>query len=317
MKFTESSLKLYAAPLSDTENDKCIHAIKEIRDALKDLGYHSTSDLVTPIEADTFAYSTTLTRNYSSEEIQIFIQGSYANNTCVRGDSDVDIAIVRKDKYEYAFGKPFHVVNPERKTEGKQFKDAVERVLRTHFSYNVTRKNKSIKVDGNTYRKQADTVPCFSIHYFDGWYDKNDHISYIDGITIYADDGQIIYNFPKQHIANGKRKNVSTNYYYKKMVRILKKMRYLMEDCGYASAKNVSSFGLESLLWNLPDGVFTKYTTYRYEFDEIVKALINEKQFLSIDKEANGIKPLCSTNKDVENYSKFIDDLKLFYEYDI
>ena len=28
MKFTEESLKLYAAPLSDTENDKCLHAIE-------------------------------------------------------------------------------------------------------------------------------------------------------------------------------------------------------------------------------------------------------------------------------------------------
>ena len=33
MKFTEEQLKRYAAPLSDTENEKCLHAIKEIRDA--------------------------------------------------------------------------------------------------------------------------------------------------------------------------------------------------------------------------------------------------------------------------------------------
>ena len=29
---------------------------------------------------------------FSSERVTIFLQGSYANNTCVRGDSDVDIA---------------------------------------------------------------------------------------------------------------------------------------------------------------------------------------------------------------------------------
>ena len=39
MKFKESSLKLYAAPLSDTENEKCKHAIEAISDTLKDLGY--------------------------------------------------------------------------------------------------------------------------------------------------------------------------------------------------------------------------------------------------------------------------------------
>lgn len=93
MKFTEERLKLYAAPLSETENEKCKRAIKAIRDALKDLGYSASDDSILPIEEDTYSYSTTLKRGYSSEEIQVFIQGSYANNTCVRGESDVDIAI--------------------------------------------------------------------------------------------------------------------------------------------------------------------------------------------------------------------------------
>ena len=42
------------------------------------------------------------------------------------------------------------------------------------------------------------------------------------------------------------KKNNDTNRYYKKMVRIIKKMRYLMCDCGYKEAELVSSFGLES-----------------------------------------------------------------------
>lgn len=133
MKFTEDRLKLYAAPLSDTENEKCLHAIKEIRDALKDLGYYSTTDTVTPLESDTYSYFTSLKRYQSTDEIQIFIQGSYANNTCVRGDSDVDIAIVRTDKYEYAFGKPFNPTLVNDKNEGQIFKNIVERALRKHF----------------------------------------------------------------------------------------------------------------------------------------------------------------------------------------
>ena len=74
--------------------------------------------------------------------------------------------------------------------------------------------------------------------------------NYIGGIVIKADDGEEIINYPEQHIANGRKKNNNTNYYYKKMVRMLKKMRYLMNDNKYSSANNVSSFGLESLLWN-------------------------------------------------------------------
>ena len=47
-------------------------------------------------------------RNKSStEKIHIFIQGFYANNTCVRNESNVDIAVVREDLYESAFGEKF------------------------------------------------------------------------------------------------------------------------------------------------------------------------------------------------------------------
>ena len=39
MKFKENELKSYAAPLSETENQKCLNAIGMVRDALKNLGF--------------------------------------------------------------------------------------------------------------------------------------------------------------------------------------------------------------------------------------------------------------------------------------
>lgn len=316
MKFNESTLKAYAAPLSDTEDLKCRRAIEAIRDALKDLGYTDDQKPVAPIEADTLAYSVAMRNRAGSEKVTIFIQGSYANNTCVRGESDVDIAVVHENNFEYAFGERFSDSTTNRQAEAMVFKNTVEHTLRNRFPGYVHRKNKSIKVDGNTYRKQADTVPCLSMHYYYRSH-LNDYSSFKDGIVIYADDGTIIRNFPKQHIANGKAKNVSTNHYYKKMVRIIKKMRYLMSECGYSSANNVSSFGLESLLWNIPDSEFTKYSYHIFGFKEIVDYLYYHKYMLSTYKEANGIKPLCPNQQDVENYSRFIDALYGFYQYEL
>lgn len=103
---------------------------------------------------------------YSTEKIHIFIQGSYANNTCVRNESDVDIAVVRDDIYEYAFGERFSSSTTDNREAAAKLKDAVEKTLRKNFPYQVHRGNKSIKVNGNTYRKQADTVPCLSMHYY-------------------------------------------------------------------------------------------------------------------------------------------------------
>lgn len=48
-----------------------------------------------------------------------------------------------------------------------------------------------------------------------------------------------------------------------------------MCDYGYAEAEKVSLFGLELLLWNLSDPLFMKYSTYQYEFGEIVRYSAN------------------------------------------
>jgi len=315
MKFNEPTLKAYAAPLSETENAKCKHAIEAIRDALSDLGYTADQKDIGLLESDTLSYAIAMRNKSSSERVHIFIQGSYANNTCVRNESDVDIAVVREDLFEYAFGAKFSSSTTEKANEAKALKDAVERVLKNRFTYQVHRGNKSIKVDGNTYRKQADAVPCLSLHYF---YKSHlqDYLTYQDGVVIFADDGSVTRNFPKQHIANGKAKNAHTKYYYKKMVRIIKKMRHLMSDCGYNSADGVSSFGLESLLWNIPDSHFTKYTNYGFVFEELIRYLHNNQYILLNGLEANGIKELCPTQNEVRAYTNFINDLYNFFEYD-
>lgn len=315
MEFKESSLKLYAAPLSDTENEKCKHAIEAISDTLKDLGYTDDQKGVRLLESDTLAYSVSMRNKYSSERVDIFIQGSYANNTCVRNESDVDIAVVRSDLYEYAFGEHFSSSTADKREDAALLKNTVEKTLKSRFPGQVHRGNKSIKVDGNTYRKKADTVPCMSMHYYYRS-DLKDYISYYDGVVIFADDGSEIRNFPKQHITSGKAKNSRTNHYYKKMVRIMKKMRYLMSDCGYGCADSVSSFGVESLTWNVPDSLFTKYSCYGFAFEEIVNYLYVHKANIGNFYEANGIKKLCSSQQDIDKYAIFIDHLHTFFEYD-
>lgn len=315
MKFTEKQLREYAEPLSDTEDAMCKHAIEAIRDALKILNFTDDQKAIAPLEADTYAYSIAMRKSNGTDKITIFVQGSYANNTCVKGESDVDIAVVHETICDRAYGKNSTIYFDKRK-EALQFKDSVVRALKAKFPAYVERKNKSIKVMGNTYRKQADAVPCLSLryHYLS---DYEDYTSYKDGIVIYADDGEVIQNFPKQHIANGRAKNVKTNHYYKKMVRIIKKMRSLMKGYGYASADGVSSFGLESLLWNLPDEVFMKCTNYCFVFDDVVTYLYQHKESLHSFKEADGIKLLCPTQTEVMKYERFIDSLYRFYEYEL
>ncbi|MGN0838925.1 MAG: nucleotidyltransferase [Pyramidobacter sp.] len=326
MKFTESELQQYAAPLSATEEKHCKNAIAMVRDALKPLGFTDDGKEISPLYEDTYAYALEMRSYTGQRRIKLLVQGSYANNTNIRGKSDVDVAVIQEEIFWTEYRTYFE---PQKDsdygfsvapTPAISFKDEVEKCLRDKFGNDVERKNKSIKVHGNTYRKDADTVPCR--RYRDYTHDyRKDPENYIGGIIIFSDYGEPIINFPEQHIANGKKKNVETNYYYKKMVRIIKYMRYFMEELVYKSAEPMSSFGLESLLWNVPAKEFTKKeftkdVSYGWIFNNLLEYLITNIDKLSDFYEANGIKKLCPTSQSVEEYKTFIRDLKQFYIYD-
>lgn len=329
MKFTESMLEGYSQPLSATEDGQCKNAIRMVADALKRLGFTDDNAAITPLYLDTLAYSLQLRRSSDSRKIKLFVQGSYANNTNVRTESDVDVAVIQEEVFRTEY-RSTGTLYPQSDADygftsvpaaAKSFKDEVQEALEAKFGSDVERKNKSIKVHGNTYRKDADTVPCR--RYRDYRQDfSRDESNYVGGVVIYPDKGGIIINYPEQHIANGRKKNIATNHHYKKMVRIMKKMRYLMEGSGNATyryaAGNVSSFMLESLLWNIEDSWYTENCgSYRkvFAFYQLISTLRNRKGSFSNYKEANGIKPLCPADRDCEHLCEFLDQLASFYDY--
>jgi hypothetical protein len=329
LKFTESMLMNYSQPLSATEDGQCKNAIRMVADALKILGFTDDNAAITPLYTDTFAYSLQMRRSSDSRNIKLFVQGSYANNTNVRTESDVDVAVIQEETFlpEYRKDSAYPQSGADygftpAPAAAKTFKDEVQEALKCKFGTDVERKNKSIKVHGNTYRKDADTVPCRRYRDYRQDY-RRDASNFVGGVVIYPDNGGMIINYPEQHIANGRKKNNDTNHHYKKMVRIMKKMRYLMEDSyitAYSSAaKNVSSFMLESLLWNIEDSWYLKYCgDYRkvFAFSQLIATLQNRKNDFWGYKEANGIKELCPKPSDYTNLCNFIDQLASFYEYE-
>lgn len=323
MKFSEEQLKQYAAPLSDTENQKCLNAIGMVRDAMKSLGFTDDGSTIKKMYEDTYAYTLEMRSISGGRKVRLFLQGSYANNTNVRTQSDVDIAVVQEDVFTTEYRTDSNTFPQSDKdynfctasSSEISFKDEVQKCLEKKFGKDVERGDKSIKIHGNSYRKDADVVPCRRYRDYRKDYRK-DVDNYVPGVIIISDRGEIVINYPEQHISNGRKKNNETNRYYKKMVRIIKMLRYLMCRCGYKEADDVSSFGLESLLWNLPNALFTKYGMLCYGFEEIVNYLYQNKDELHSYKEANGIKPLCISAGDIEKYKRFIDRLFVFYEYD-
>ncbi|MBR6982875.1 MAG: nucleotidyltransferase [Ruminococcus sp.] len=328
MKFTESMLETYSQPLSATEDTMCKNSIRMVADALKPLGF-SDDGIIAAMVPDTYAYSLNM-RSVSGRKVKLLVQGSYANNTNVRTQSDVDIAVIQEDVFTTEYrgsGSPYPQSDSDygfvaAAQTSKSFKDEVQECLESKFGSDVERKNKSIKIHGNTYRKDADSVPCRRYRDYRSDYGKNAD-NYVGGIVIIPDQGSRIINYPEQHISNGRTKNVATHQYFKKMVRIMKKMRYMMEDSYFSSysqaAKNVSSFMLESLLWNVEDEWYLDNCgSYRkvFAFYLLIKKLTQNKSCIRDYKEANGIKPLCPDDGSYRNLCQFLDQLSSYYEYE-
>lgn len=320
MKFTEEQLKTYASPISQTEEDRCKNALRMVRDAMKVIGYSDDNKEIRLYESDTYAYSLEM-RSNNNKELTLLVQGSYANNTNVRTQSDVDLAVILESTFipEY---RPGVTRENFRFTEGtfsaKDLKDDVQKALNAKFNnQGVKRGDKSIKVSGNSYRVDADVVPCYRLRDYRNNYTFS-ALDYVGGIEIRPDSGGKIRNFPEQHIKNGRTKNNNTNYYFKKHVRIMKKIKSIMEENGYQSAKKVSSFGVESLLWNIPNEYYVKYSIMRYTFDELIQYLFNNQLSIGNFKEVNGIKSMFEDKqKGAADYLNFIRDIKSFYQYDI
>lgn len=318
MLFNERMLTEYALPLSQTEDQRCKNAINMVRDALKNIGYTTPHSVPGTLVADSYAYTYEL-KHSGGRRVKLMIQGSYANNTNVRQNSDVDIAVILESTFEARYRNGAtdrdygHISSDDNVVA---FKNDVEHILRNYFVSGVERKNKSIKIHGNTYRVDADSVPCIRYRDYRNDYTNNSSC-YVGGIKIVADDGEVIYNYPEQHIINGKEKNVATRHLYKKMVRIMKKMRYLMKEQSIAAASKVSSFALESLLWNISNEWYLHHEAYRkvYVFDQLISYLLNSQNSFDGYYEANGIKPLCPTREAKDNLVTFIKVLREFYQY--
>lgn len=289
MDFTEKELENYSKPLSDTEKEQCKHAIDMVKDALISKGYILTKALSTYNDEMSLYYEL---RDDIYGKLTIILQGSYANNTNIRRVSDVDIAVV--------YNSSIIPISFE------AYKQEIYEALQCKFGkQDVERKNKSIRVEGNTYRKAIDVVPSFPI-------DKSPE----SGIYIITDkEKERINNYPIQHIQNGYEKNKQTDYKYKKYVRIIKYIKFFMEQRGIASAIKLGSFNVESLLWNIPNEVFKRYNTLGFEVEEIINYLNNNTSSFNSYKEANGIKKLCPTFDDYQKYKNFVVDLKNFFKY--
>ena len=202
--------------------------------------------------------------------IDTFLQGSYRDRTTVRGDSDVDMGSVTENIFYYdmddlpadatQFGTRSlrettkAALQPGPFTFDDYRRDVLASLKRKYGEADVVDGNKAIYVRGNTYRLDADVLPCTSFRqYFKDW---QGGASYHTGISFFTKTGKRIVNFPKQHFDNLAAKDQQNNGKVKGCIRVFKRIRNELEDRRQWDRKRSPSFYLESLVWNVPDDHF-------------------------------------------------------------
>jgi len=248
-RYSEEVLNNWRKPPSNTEEDKLSNAERMVRDAI------SEND------------------ELKTMSIDIYGKGSYANDTNVRLNSDIDICVCLRDTMFvdiYSDKKKEDFGYSDSNYTFSDFKDTVEQAMIDKFGKSeVIRDDKCITIKANTNRVESDVVPSFEYHRYDK--DGSTHI----GTKFFSDAGNSVINYPKQHIINAKKKNNNTQRRYKRLTRIIKRIRYKMIDDGEDVSDKISSFLLECLIWNVPNRIFNDYNTWTDRLKESLIYLYN------------------------------------------
>ena len=188
-----------------------------------------------------------------------YLQGSYRNDTNIRGDSDVDVVLELSSAFRHdARQLSVHDRNrlvasfDDATYDWNDFRRDALKALAAGFGKNmVGQGNKSIKLKADAPRLAADVVVC--IEHRD--YANSDF--YAGGMTFCAlRDKRWIVNYPRDHSEQGAEKSRRTGDRYKRTVRMFKNARNYAETHRGMSASLAPSYFVECLLYNAPDAEF-------------------------------------------------------------
>ncbi|MBD3584024.1 nucleotidyltransferase domain-containing protein [Flavobacterium selenitireducens] len=251
-KFTEDQLNNFRYPPSDTEEQKLANSEFAVREAIKN------------------------SAALKDKSTKIFGQGSYANDTNVRNNSDIDIN-VRLDSADF-------VKIPDGKNDSDYGysdssysypayrKDVLDAMISYFGLKYVVDNDKCITILPDSTRVETDVVPTLKYIRYDSETAK------VEGVKFISKSGKSIINFPLQHIENGKGKNSRTQKRFKRLTRIYRRIRYKMIDDGIDVSDNVTSFLLECLVWNVPDKIFNDYDNWTDRLKESIRYIYNKTQ---------------------------------------
>ncbi len=200
---------------------------------------------------------------YTKKNYEIFLQGSYGNNTNIYSESDVDIVILLKNCFQHDLSglsqqqkDAFTTSHSDATYTHVDFKSDVINVLETQFGSDVNEGKKAIAISKNGSRRKADVIAAIHYRRYYEFASMQDQ-SYDEGVCFYTKSGEKIVNYPKYHRENLITKHQSASKQFKPMVRIFKNIRSRLVTEGMLGNNIAPSYFIEGLLYNVPVEKFT------------------------------------------------------------
>ena len=179
---------------------------------------------------------------------EVFLQGSYKNDTNLGGDSDVDVVIRLAHKLNpeaVALSGTELQGNDSHKAAHKQwqlFRRNALRAMRARFGDEASSGRKTLKIKKGTLPADADLVVT---------------LRYRGGIAFYlSDEKRWVVSYPQQHHQWGSRKDKATSQRFKRTVRMFKAARNRLVEKGVLKKEDAPSYFIECLIYNVPDAEF-------------------------------------------------------------
>ena len=195
-------------------------------------------------------------KGVSQYKYEVFLQGSYKNDTNLGGDSDVDVVVLLSSKLKPAVAA---LAGEQLQKDGshrfvhrhwESFRNEALKAMRARFGKAAESGRKTLKVPKGKIPADADLVVT---------------VSHREGIAFYlSDERRWVVSFPQQHHDQGQRKEEATDRRFKRTVRMFKAARNRLVEKKTLTKDDVPSYFIECLLYNVPNHLFKRKRAATY-----------------------------------------------------
>ena len=186
----------------------------------------------------------------SEVKYQVFLQGSYKNDTNLGGDSDVDVVVRLASRLR---PRVADLSSKELQNDGshkvalqrwESFRDHALKAMRARFGNAVRSGRKTLKVPKGKIPADADLVVTLRCK---------------GGMAFYLpDERRWVVSFPQQHHDQGQKKEEATDYRFKRTIRMFKAARNRLVGKKMLTKDDAPSYFIECLIYNVPNGLFVE-----------------------------------------------------------